>query len=1693
MSNLLSAIEVISGFPNEKLRMKAPKTVPIIASIRFDSMFKRHYSADQINSTTSYLSSVPYPTYGMNPDNHILTFPYPKAFPLEWYVGRDNDQFFEAEIIDARGVTGCTVFPTHFFPKLSSVYTDYSIILSTVLASAQYFNESSVNMDWNGYDIAYDLFLDSNAKLFGPLPVSTYTQIPCAYFGGSRMEEAFATITHEVSTLSADFLNNILPHTFELVIPITNISASKSPIGYTGDSDYNIFDPGRNGLLKGRARSDLNVNPISSNINYSTGVFGLTYNHSYFASAGDCLASYRTSATPTPTLGARNASTGAILPLLGSITTDFFQLTSTIPIYYYNIPFTFNHSTTLSANKYPTMFWNLDATTVNNGTSSVTVSARMRDNFRQGWWDLRNSGASALLSYQTEVPESNLSCFVGGNYVAPTQQVPASSVFTFRNDGLFQNYTVTMVLSTFTDSIQKSSDDFTLNSDRANFEIKLTPYANTLIAELISDAVMDEDQPIRWDFDDNQYIEMFTMSATRIPINTNCYLTTATRISARKLGVDATRVICYNEEYNISASKTWYPVSASYTNVTAFLTGSFNNSAEHPNGNIEAKLMKAGNTYNLPETSYIGWSMVPTSTISVLLTGATSPVFLNGNYYHSPEGKRLTYNAYPTCAEVSPTHISMPFRANIYSDLFNINSSPLDVEVIEKPCDASITFQILSGGLKYDSADDCDVAVLSTGTHNFVLSADLSTIIAPASSIYWFTNGVTLSSGSLTAAITLTNLTTGLSCFSVLATGVSAKAGAFPLNDYSDSFCFCFDTSLNNLDFTVYPENQWNGTAFGALTSSTLSRGPSAYGNCHEECFVISATPGFSTYIFGIGADVYEQTSNVLNVCYSAETSSTSAIRISAFDSCYSRKCPVTTLNSVSSVVGDRQRDFITFRPFENPVNNSLINDTVFNLNDPFLENDIILSSIFVYTNSPVNVVSGSLTLTLTDDEGNEKSKVVDLNGSVNILSDTWTTELSSSLFYIRENSVGIYDLEMSGTLFQNISGQDFCGRTITMPTKSFAITAVSGPEIAIYTEKQCLSTNEWFNYSNDSVLVDNSFGLSTLRINFGDNVISSVSADYRTGSHRYSANGTYTWTVTGKLNNGLLNVVTFDDFISVSSPQITLDRDVQRGFPSDIILPHTCADLADFSNDWTNSNTFNQRVSGVFENFEYIKEQSFIYDPVLPQKYLGWLGNRNSNTLKWNATTHLNETQRTFENITDVVQDSGYIFLVDSNRLKIYDNNFYPRLLVDKATIGDDDEWVELKTIQKNGTVVSVLDRGNHALYFYKWNGNFSTKLLYYFGGWGNENSRYKFNAPRDFYFGNKTVIVCDTDNYCVKQYNETYSWIATRSYAERPISVTRNSTGIYILLEDKQIIKYDLNFEYVSSWYYTGILTDTTKMRSNNDFIFINGSSVYKFTLNGSLVGIFAGNVDDNITGIGFSDGNLYLSEPTIIHKVCDGTHYLDIRNVASDPSLYDISAVQIEPLEFVTTEIYNDSLFKIYHNFNTLFDSFTARFFEIVSPCDDTFESFVVSAFDSQSPLVSGRIGKNECIAYETIGREFNNICYNFDQLVGVLESERIYPAFPDDCLTWENMMMSEGGRCAVGGNRRPISWYELTHGMECTENAPCWTTISSYFSAITAYPNWLQIPYSVSACNYVTTNFTTVTCNSSTGLIYFSYDQ
>lgn len=1687
---LVSSIEIVNPFPNEKIRIKAPKTLPTINSIRFDSVFKRLNSSNQLNSNSNILTSVPFPTYNLNPDEHALTFSYPKRFPLDWNVVTNNDMFFEAEIVNSFGVTGVTVFPTHPFPKLIS-YNDNSLTLSSVLLSAQYFNESSVNLDWNGYDITYDLLLNSPDKIFDDL--STFMYMPSAYFGASRVNEVFTTINHEVTTLSADFSDKILANSFEIVVPIVNADPSKSPIGYTGESIYTIYDPLRNGTLVGRKRSDLLANPINANIDYSTGVFGLDYNHGYFVSSGDATVSYRTSSIPTLTLSAYT-STNTNIPLPGNLGTDYFILSSALPIYYYNVPLTFQ-GTAYAANKGATLYWNLDTSVNANGTSSVAISCGMVDNYKQGWWDLKNSGTLAMLHYENVTDNENLSGFANGDYVSPMQQVPASSDFVFRNDGAFQTYTVNLVLSTFSNSVQKSSEKFSMNHDQANFTINLTSLSSSFVAEIETDAIIDETYPVKWNVNLSDNIELYSaINGERIQLNTLVNYTTAYSITGRNLGFEPTQIIFYNSEYGVSSTQVWNPIQSSYTNAKLEISGTYVDAYEIPKGTLNAYLKRGNLVYRVPDNSFVKWNILTDNDVVIDGHGANSRIFFDQNYYNGNNARSISYTITADCVESNPQNIGTIFNAEMFNDmvsLTSVNSYLLDS--IQKSCTNNIWFVLSANDQIYNSSDECSTAVISTGTHFFDLSANLSTINADASSVFWFVNNSLVASGHTLTGVEISSMTNVTSCITISALMASANSGGFPLQNYSDSFCFCLRDQLTPFDFLIYPTTQWNGTTFENVTSYTSSNGPSAYGNCHEQCFTISASPGFDEYICQIGEQISVFKTSVFDVCKSVDTVGVIPISITAYDSCYKNSCEATGYNSSSSVSGDVIRDLLNFNDYEIPVNNFTINDTVFNLNSAFNETLVELTASMGYGTSPVKMVSANLTLSLTDIEGRIKTSNVQLIGNDNILQNYWTLEDINSMFYLEENTVGEFVLDVTGTLTQIIPGHDYCPQTITFPTASFNVTALHGPEIGLYTEKNCLSTNESFVVKNQSKIIDNQFGLSTIYIDFGDNRVSAISADQRTLTHSYSANGSYTWTLTGELRNGLKNIVTLVDYLEVSTPQIDPVQEIQRNFPSHIDLPYNRIEISDFSNDWAIAQNFNTKVDRISANFEYIKQQSYIYNPLLPMKYLGWYGNNKTAILKWNNSEYADQNQQEFTNISDIIQDSGNLFVIDDNRLKIYENGYYPRLIVDKNRIGEDENWNELKSIQFNNNIIACLDKGNNAIYFYKWTGGYQTKLLYYFGGWGNVSSKYKFNKPNDFSYRRKQILVCDTDNKSIKQYDSSFSWISTQTYEVKPLSVDVNDQGIFVLFEDGTVYFCDSNFNVISSWKFEGQITPNTKLRVNDQFVYINSDELYKYTLKGSLVGLFKKELTNRkVSGISFSDGIVYICEKTIIHKVCDNDSYLSVRDISTDVNLINFDDVKLDSQEFLTVDVYNDSLSKIFFNQKTLVDSFSAKFYEILSPCDDQFIDFETRAFTNTTPLVSALIGYNECINYPTIGREFNLISDNFDLLTNILKSETVYPVFSAECLTWAELSMPHE-HCANGGDHKPLSWYELIHGMECPETGDCLNEYMTYFGEITTTFTHFQIPYSVDACNYVTTNFTNVTCNSAIGLIFFDHNQ
>lgn len=1691
---LASAIEIITPFPNEKIRLKAPKTVPSINGIRFDSVFKRYNSPNQQNSSTSILSSEPYILYDLNPDNHIVDFIFPTRFPLVWAVNKNNDLFFETEIVGVKGVSGCTVFPTSPFPLLKEK-NDYSVGLSAVLIQAQKFNESSVNLDWNGYDISYDLLLDSGLKSFRPL--TTYMQLSAPYYASTRKNDVFSIVTHQTSKLSADFPPNMIPASFELSVPITNTNPVNSPIGYTGTSQYTIFDPARNGLLKGRVRSDLKPDPIVANVNYSTGKFGLDYNWNYFVSGGNCEVSYR-AVNSVPSTVSVYTGVGNVPITLPNLGTDYFTISTVKPIYFYSFPFTFQSTPLYAECKTPTLFWNLSSSPINNGASAVMLSSTMIDNYKQNWWSLDNSGLDAVICYnkintfQDVYLADNLSCYIGNTYIAENQWVPASSTMHFINNGLFQTYDVQTTLSTFSDSIQKTFNKFILNKNKANFTVHLSSYTNSLVAELESDAILDPTIPIKWNFDKNEYISLFSLINNQ-PISNNTFVNflTASKVSAVNMGVDATKVIAYSQEYNISAVNTWNPVSGSYANTTVQLNGSFDDTHQNPNGFLKASLNKSGRIYDIPRTSNIRWLMPSSDAVTISVSGRDSEIFLNTNHYIGKNGEQINFTVKTACSDSLPIQFNLPFRANVYDDSYNLTSLNTSFVVNEKPCNAEITFSILSGGEQlFNSADKCDVAVLSTGGYDFILSANTTTINVLPSNIHWFKNDVEFGTGR-SIALSLSSNSPTVSSVSVSARRASAVRGNFPVFNYVDQFSFCFKNTLSAFGFQAYPVKQWNGTSFIEV-NPTNSRGVSAYGNCHKECFIISATPGFDNYKFSVGEDQYNQTSNILKVCYSPTTTENRPISIFAYNKCYSENCPSTIHNSTESIPNNRLKGPIVFHPYETVTNVSYMNDTFFNLNAPFSENLVSLSTDFVTPFSPVQVLSGTMLLEMTDGGGNKKSQNLILNGNTQVFESTWNQDDPNSMFYIPANTVGIYDLKMSGTLTRKIIDQDFCQVTVPMPTKHFTLTAVNGPELAFYTETPSLNLGSPLTFQNDTVQLDYSFGLSSIKIDFGDGVVSAFNPNSLTGIHTYTQPGTYSWAVTGFLKNGLLDVVTYDNYIDVQAPQPMLVRDTQRNFPSEIILPYSCSDIADFSNDWIVDSTFNNKVQKIADNLTYIQKHSFIYDPDLPHKYLGWLGNHKGDEIKWSYFDYDNTKQQTFTDIRDIIHEGEYLFVIDGNSLKIYNNGYYPRLLIDKNTISEGEQWGDIKTIQKSGQVICLLDKRNKAVYYFKWNGKYNLKLLYYFGGWGNKNNKYKFNNPNDFSYFNQTTLICDTDNKCVKKYDSTFSWTETKMFDKKPISITQNANYIFVLFDDKSISKYDLSFQFLKTWNYQGEITDFSKIRLNDIFVFVNGSVVQKFTLNGSTVGTFKKQLSNlEIRSIGISENNIYLPEKDKIHKVSDTSKYFDLRDLSQDSGLFPLSAMLISPKEFVSTEVYNDSLNKINSNISTVFNSFSARFFEISNPCEDSFQTFETRAFNvsASDQLKFSQIGINEKVDYSTIGREFNNICYNLNIVKNVLNSQKVYPEYNFECLTWEDAMISNGDQCGKGGPRKPISWYELSKGLECTVNSQEHDNVLDIFKNIDEYPNVFRLPYSLSACQYITSHFSGVSCVSGTnGHIY-----
>lgn len=1696
---IVIGISSINSWPNEKIRIYPQAISPALLQVRFDTLYSKNFFADQLNTNFGWLTSVANNTLIYNPNSHPL-IDYPTVFPLDWNVIYQDDNFLQGEIVMEQGVSGFTIFPSHVFPKHLSKTTN-TLEISCMLTNALLLkDEHSVNSDWNGYYVDYSKCLSSPQRnLTGSLSSWSYDR---AYYASCRENYKAVTVSnsHSATTFTFNFPVSVIPESVMIDLPITNVDPTKSPYGYTGDSTYKIYDFKRDGNLRGLIRSDLLENPITGSINYSTGLVSINYTNGYFASAGDVLVNYRTK-NPTTDLSAKNLYNNVWYPY-SAVISDHVLFSGSKPLYLYDIPFFFKDY----QNYIPTINWHLSSIVTNSGASSILVSSVMVDNFFQNSWHLKDSENYLKLKYENIGTENlkTLSGFIDNSLILENVWYPASCDFEFRNNNFFRSYNVAMTLSSVNDCIQTRNINFNLNNDKTTILVNvISSDRNSALVQAASEAPLHAPYGVKWTFDppDNITLKSAILTGNSIPVDTYVAPTTSMLIYVNNLGVEDTYINFTTEEYGASARAKWF--SSEVLSALPFkIFGEVDVMNETRIGSLSAKLEKNSLFYPIPSWSNVQWTEHKTpateATIAATSKKTGKPVLFD-NYYTGYEAGVLNFQVSAKCNNTFALDVLIPVSARNFSPVHNLTSNLLQFHIPERPC-LSYASMYLSGDndLYYNGLNSCTTIPVKLGTNTILLTANVATLaIDNESQIQWYYDDNYFGSGiSLSANLSSSFLTT--SSLKVFVSAASAKYGNFPLFNYEDTVNVCFVPDLIPFKFELWPSYKWLGTTKVPISSKNDSGGVSAYGFCHTECFNFSALSGFDLYKCEIDGIITEHNSSQFSRCVSHQTTGTKCVSMTAYNSCFDSKCGSNKFNYAKTTGTNKLNQCISYKDFPKGNNNSSISNRNFNLNNA--NNRFFDLTLKVdYPNSPVKIQNGEFSVCL-----NGLCEYLDFHSNGETYRGEWTLVDKDSLFYIEENTYNILNLYIAPSGYKTIPNEDYCSVFETVSTKTLTVSVYHGPEIAFFTPFNCVSANEPLTIFNDTENFTNNFGYSSFRIDFGDNTIKFYPASSESFTKSYSSLGSYSWNITGTFKNRDTNIVTYKDFVKVQLPCTYIDEStIIRKFPSVVELPYPCCDLQEIANDWTTADKINKLFYKIDQNFQYIKNLTTVYDPNIPNFYVGWIGNKNSSKLKYNFNNNSNYTQYTFSNLTDIFYKNEKFYVIDDKNIVLLNDGFYPEMYYNSPNITEGELFQKPTAIQYSDTFneIYILDELKNSFYIFTYNLGL-LNLKYYFGGTGSASVKTKFNNPKDFTVGeNGNIVIADTKNKVIKIFTRYLNWVKTVELEYEPISVTFDGDYYYVAGISK-IEKFDLFFNKVLEWGNDNV--NLKKIRYNKDFkgnlYFVYSDKVENFNGFGIRKGSYK-LPKNTYASVAYNGKNVFVAEINKIHKFCECEQYIQLCNLRGS-CFWEKESYYFDGDEFRQPSLFEDSFGKIWSNFNKFKDLIEYRFVEYKDPYTDEFVSFglereTTSAINLELPST----GMNESPDFITLGREINKVCNNTNKLLDLVDVKRKYKTYSlSGCDTWYNLMAKGNSDFGTGDSINSLSWFELANGFATlsTRNLD-YSFYDTFFQKasggydLNGWGNYIEFPYNLSACNYIKTFFTQVSCNSARNIIRIAIEK
>lgn len=376
----------------------------------------------------------------------------------------------------------------------------------------------------------------------------------------------------------------------------------------------------------------------------------------------------------------------------------------------------------------------------------------------------------------------------------------------------------------------------------------------------------------------------------------------------------------------------------------------------------------------------------------------------------------------------------------------------------------------------------------------------------------------------------------------------------------------------------------------------------------------------------------------------------------------------------------------------------------------------------------------------------------------------------------------------------------------------------------------------------------------------------------------------------------------TFPNDIPLSSLE-PFDPNVVRTIYSPFVLPWGLEDMYP-QYDFFTSHNFNTIIGKIYDNLDYLRGFSKIYNTVIP------LGSRTCYEYDQN-------------DMEGVFVNDEYEVTFNKKRVMVYRSGVLYQA-IDETSFG---QFVNVRSVSIVNDYLYVLD----GLYLIKLDISTSVAgFVTFFGGYGGSSSDYKFANPQYVKFDTLTqqFYIWDKDNKVVKIYTEDLTFVGSKSVGATVGADVVN--GEVYSLTSTGCTNVDSGHTFLHSVSAPrGLVVDSSQL----GFLWIyNSNQIYKYTINGLHVGTYEFN---RVSGVCRNGTKLYVidfnNDPDILaNNLIANLDYTYTQTIStSDSHKFDINSSLLHPDELASDWVINDTMYKIYDNLNDFNLSLTGVF--------------------------------------------------------------------------------------------------------------------------------------------------------------------